>query len=224
MEDPNNPNPAAQTPPTNTPPKAQQATPGTTPPPAAQTDAQAAKAVVESAGLDYDAIVSEYRANNGSISEKTSGELKQAVKKLGLPETVVDRYFNGLAAEQTQFMSSVYQITGGEEGYEEMVAWAKESLSPKELQTINAMADSDDAEQALMAVRLLHGQYQQNAGVGGSRVKATSGAPSGSGTFKNMSEYAAALADPKYSTSPSYQEEVVAKLQRSIASGEFKPY
>ena len=184
----------------------------------------AAKKIVDNAGLDYQAIVNEYQTT-GYIKPETKDALRKAVEKAGLPPELVDQYFVNLKAQEALLVNKAYEIAGGKDAYEEMGAWARENLTPEEIETFSSMAKTGSPDQALLAVKLLHGQWRQAAMEGGQRMRASSGS-SGSGSqsklFHSMAELAEAQKDPNYAISPTLQREVQERLQRSIAAGVFK--
>lgn len=182
-----------------------------------------AQAAVEAAGLDYAALEQEY-ATNGQLTQETYTKVKTALEKIGIPEAAISNYFQGVAASQQLFMNSVYQQTGGEENYQAMAAWARESLSPTELKAFSDMAETGDAEKALFAVKMLYGQYQNATRQGGQLLQASSSSSSPTGVFKSMDEYVAALADPRHKADPGYRDQVRAKLERSVEAGTFRGF
>lgn len=115
------------------------------------------RAELDAKGIDVDAIVAEMygKEGNGRPSEESMGKLYEAFGKFS-----VDAYFNALdiqnnaaveaskaeieAAEaaQEQRWSDVCEMIGGEEAWDELSAFADESLTDEELQSFNEIMES----------------------------------------------------------------------------------
>lgn len=180
------------------------------------------KKIVEGAGLDYQAIVEEYRTNQ-SLTPETMGKVKEAVKKAGLPEEVVDAYFQNMKAQEELFAQQAYVMVGGQEAFNDMAAWARSYLSEKELKTFSDLAEKGDPDQAMMAIRLLHSQYKQAVQTGGTRIKGDSGAaPGEGGLIRSQAELAELMGTPEYAKSPTRRREIQERMARSVAAGVLK--
>lgn len=188
----------------------------------AKPDEDPEKKIVEDAGLDYQAIVDEYKTNQG-LTPETDAKLKEAVKKAGLPEEIVDAYFDNLKAQEELFTQRVHSMVGGQEGFNDMAAWARQNLSEKELKTFSDLAEAGDSDQALMAIRLLHSQYRQAVQTGGNRIRGDAGpAAAGGNLIRSQTELAELMASPEYAKSPARRREVQERLHRSVVAGVFQ--
>lgn len=184
-----------------------------------QSQQDAAKDAAQAAGLDFGALQAEYNQNGGNLTPETYQDVVSKMEKIGVPKDVVDNYFNNNKAAEQLFMYQVYQETGGEEGYQQMAKWARTSLAPAEIKTFSDMAESGDAEKAMLAVKLLYGRYQQATAIGGGGIKASAGAGGSSGVFRSMSELQAAQADPRYARDPAYRQQLQQRLEASYLAG-----
>ena len=105
-------------------------------------------------------------------------------------------------------------MVGGEEAYNEMASWASKNMSDGEKKAYNAAVNSADMDTVKLAVDGLRAKYQAANGTEPSLMqgKATPVAEQG---FESWAEVTAAMADPRYSKDPAYQEAVKQKLANS---------
>lgn len=166
-----------------------------------------AKETVESKGIDFDGLNSEY-SENGELSSETYSSLEQA----GLSKEVVDSYIQGQEAIQQQQINALQDEVGGETEYQAMIEWAGSNLSESEQDAFNATLDN--AESAKFAIQGLNARYKAaNPNlIGGNR---TSGAGSSSRGFTTKSDMMDAMSSPKYKTDHTYRAEVQRKLALS---------
>lgn len=187
-----------------------------------QTQQEAVKEIVKDAGLDFDAIAAEYKANGGQLPTETYEKVVSGLEAKGISKAYIDSYFTNLNAAEQLFVRDVYQITGGEENYNEMAAWAQENLTPQALKAFSDMAEAGNAEQGLLAVEMLYNQYQASTREGGNRVTSTNGSLLAQGSYRSKDEYYAAIADPRYATDPDYQQSVQRRAEISYLNGTLK--
>jgi hypothetical protein len=95
-----------------------------------------AQETVESKGIDFDGLNSEY-SENGELSSETYTSLEQA----GLSKEVVDSYIQGQEAIQQQQINALQSEVGGEAEYQSMIEWAASNLSESETEAFNATLD-----------------------------------------------------------------------------------
>jgi hypothetical protein len=166
-----------------------------------------AQETVESKGIDFDGLNSEY-SENGELSSETYTSLEQA----GLSKEVVDSYIQGQEAIQQQQINALQSEVGGEAEYQSMIEWAASNLSESETEAFNATLDSEEG--ARFAIQGLNARYKAaNPNlIGGNR---TSGASSSSRGFTTKSDMMEAMSSPKYKTDHTYRAEVQRKLALS---------
>ena len=105
-------------------------------------------------------------------------------------------------------------IVGGEEKYGDMMTWAGENLTKKEVEMYDAVMEKGDPLAAFFAVQAL--QYRFNDGVGVDGKLLTGKAASNKGdTFRSQAEVVRAMSDPKYDKDPAYRQDIYDKLERS---------
>jgi len=87
-----------------------------------------AEEAVERAGLNMEEM-SSYYEDNGELSE----DHYEALEKAGIPRAYVDAYVEGIEAQAQMAQEQILSNVGGQEQYDEMVEWAKESLTEQEI-------------------------------------------------------------------------------------------
>ena len=105
-------------------------------------------------------------------------------------------------------------IAGGKESYGNMMSWAKENLSAKEIEMYDSVMDRGDPNAAYFAVQALNSKYVD--GVGKDAQLITGKAPRIAGDqFKRQAELIKAMEDDRYSDDPAYRQAILEKLDRS---------
>jgi len=168
-----------------------------------------AEDAVENAGLNFDTLAQEY-AEKGQLGDESYKALEQS----GIPKAYVDQFIAGQKAIGEQQTTNVKTMVGGEEAYNEMASWASKNMSDGEKKAYNAAVNSADMDTVKLAVDGLRAKYQAANGTEPSLMqgKATPVAEQG---FESWAEVTAAMADPRYSKDPAYQEAVKQKLANS---------
>lgn len=105
-------------------------------------------------------------------------------------------------------------IAGGDEGYQEMIAWASENLSPEDIQRYDNVIASGNYDAISFAVQALQSKYSEAMGVEGQLFKGKPAANTRD-VFRSQAEVVAAMSDPRYDRDPAYRQDVFAKLERS---------
>ena len=168
-----------------------------------------AEDAVENAGLNFDTLAQEY-AEKGQLGDESYKALEQS----GIPKAYVDQCIAGQKAIGEQQTNNVKTMVGGEDAYNEMASWASKNMSEGEKKAYNAAVNSADMDTVKLAVDGLRAKYQAANGTEPSLMqgKATPVAEQG---FESWAEVTAAMADPRYSKDPAYQEAVKQKLANS---------
>ena len=111
-------------------------------------------------------------------------------------------------------LSNLRNIAGGDDGYGDMMRWAGENLTQKEIDMYDAVMDNGDMNAMSFAVQALFNRYQDANGIEGELL---TGKPASTqkDVFRSQAEVVRAMADPRYDTDPAYRQDVYAKLERS---------
>lgn len=166
----------------------------------------AAQAAVESAGLDFTALNTEY-AEAGALSEDTY----KALEGKGIPKAMVDSYIAGQEALAVQWKNSAFAEAGGEEQYTKMVEWAKESLSPAEKVAFNKAAESGTIDEFKLAISGLKGRFESANGKSAKLLSGESPSSTSQG-YQSRAQMTADMKNPLYKTDPAFRKSVENKL------------
>jgi hypothetical protein len=178
-----------------------------TPPP---TDQQQAADELANRGLNFTEFSTEF-AQKGELSAESYEKLEKA----GIPRNYVDQYVEGQKARVALYESEVKSVAGGDQGFSEMVDWAKANLSPQEINAYNAAIDSGNPDQAKLAVA---GIYQKFSVARPSEPSLFKGNTSGQLTgesYESIAQLTKDMASPEYKSDPAFRSKVQAKLSRS---------
>ena len=156
----------------------------------------------------------EYKTD-GKLSDESVEELAKLDSK-DLIKAYVDFYSKSQqqSALQNEQLTDIHSITGGVEGYNEMIQWASQNLEAKEIDSFNNVANSNNYEAIRFAVEALNGRYK--GAVGYEAPLVTGKAPSdGIKPYRSQAELSRDIANPRYSTDPAFRMDVEARLERS---------
>ena len=105
-------------------------------------------------------------------------------------------------------------VVGGDEPYKQMMGWAQDNLSEKEVQMYDAVMDKGDPLAAFFAVQALTYRFNDARGVDGQMLQGK--APKSEGdVFKSQAQVVKAMQDDRYEKDPAYRQEIYDKLERS---------
>ena len=138
------------------------------------------------------------------------------------PEDVAQMYLDyrteNKAPESNTFteenVKDLKGIAGGEEGYNEMMGWAKENLQKGEVDMYDQVMDRGDPLAAFFAVQALAYRFNDSKGVDGQMLQGKAPVEKGD-TFRSQAEVVRAMDDPRYEKDPAYRQDIYNKLERS---------
>jgi len=112
-----------------------------------------------------------------------------------------------------EYANSLKSSVGGEEQYNEMLGWAGQNLTDKEIEAYDSVMENGDPSAAYWAVQALSLRYKDANGVEGNLVQ---GKPPGPGnTFRSQAELVEAMSDPRYDRDPAYRRDLMRRLENS---------
>ena len=115
-----------------------------------------------------------------------------------------------------EYANSLKSSVGGEEQYNEMLGWAGQNLTDKEIEAYDSVMENGDPSAAYWAVQALSLRYKDANGVEGNLVQ---GKPPGPGnTFRSQAELVEAMSDPRYDRDPAYRRDLMRRLENSDVS------
>ena len=143
------------------------------------------------------------------LSELTSSEIAQMYLK--------DKSDNPVP-EKPEFtedsVKDLKNIVGGEEAYKDMMGWATENLSEKEVKMYDQVMDKGDPLAAFFAVQALTYRFNDAKGVDGQMLQGKAAKSEGS-KFESQAQVVKAMQDDRYEKDPAYRQEIYDKLERS---------
>lgn len=122
--------------------------------------------------------------------------------------------YDKLVREQTE--RTALDITGGKEGYNQMVSWASENLSQQEQDVYDSVMENGTPEQITFAVKALNALHK--AAINSNDEPQVNTPQSNSpqaDVFRSLDEMADAMDDPRYGIDPAYTKDVEEKSDRS---------
>ena len=157
-------------------------------------------------------------SSSENISQETLDELAKAdpndLAKMYLEYRSQAEQGNQRAVMTEQDASQLKGLVGGDEQYKQMLGWAGQNLSEKEIEMYDSIMDKGDPTAAFFAVQALAYRYQDANGVEGNLVQGK--APtSNTDAYRSQAELVQAMSDPRYDNDPAYRQDVIRKLERS---------
>lgn len=156
--------------------------------------------------------------NNGTLTD----EMYDTLNKAGLNRSVVDQYLDGVrnasGVEQEapvlndQEVAEVHSIAGGKDGYEQLMNWAGNNLSPDDSKNFDEIIDLGNKAAIKFAVKALMGQYEDAVGRDSDLI---TGKKSSTETYRSMAEVVRDMGNPLYDRDEAYRDDVRRKLEAS---------
>ena len=157
---------------------------------------------------EMSALSDEY-AKDGKLSDATYQKLAEK----GITKDVVDNHIEGQKARVQQYAQTLYESVGGKESFDKMSEWAGANLSQGEIDSLNKVISSGDAETTKMLLAGVKARYTAAVGVDPKLVNGPStGGPAGVQPFGSMREITDAMMKPEYRTDPAYREKVEKRI------------
>tara|TARA_B110000977_G_scaffold140075_1_gene177811 strand:+ start:3049 stop:3840 length:792 start_codon:yes stop_codon:yes gene_type:complete len=188
----------------------QETTEETTPEVTREAEASEVKQVLDKAGVDFNALQSEYDAQ-GEVSADSYTKLEEA----GFSKDLVDSYIKGQESLNANYEKAVYDTAGGQEAYGELIQWAGDNLQQGEIAAFDKAVSSGDVDMVKMAVSGLQTKYQAAEGTDPTLLSEGKSSNSTGGVFNSWAEVTASMNDTRYESDVAYRQKVSAKLGRS---------
>lgn len=170
---------------------------------------QAADDAVQAAGLNMADLQSEYDTN-GTLNEESFA----ALEKAGISKDYVDAFIAGQEAIANNIGNEVRAGVGGNESYNELMSWAKDSLQPNEIAAYNDAVNSGNLDTIKLAVGGLKARYDSANGTEPQLVSGKN-APDAANGFESWAQLTEAMKDARYAKDPAYRAEIQKKLSTS---------
>lgn len=157
--------------------------------------------------IDMTALEEEYSKNDG-LTDKTY----TALAKRGLSRADADSIIEGRVAQGLKIRADMAGLVGGEDMLQKTLAWAKDNSDKSELDAYNAAVKSKSVGSISLALKGLHAGFIADGGTPPNLVEADGIGGAGVTTFEDSEQMIAAMADPRYKSSPTYRKEVQARI------------
>ena len=161
--------------------------------------------------------------NNGTLSD----EMYDTLGKAGLTKNLVDSYLEGVrnqvGMENVQpdpvspvltdaEVAEVKTIAGGEQGYNDLMAWAGDNISDVDAKNFDDVIETGNKAAVTFAVKALMAQYEDAQGRDTNLI---TGKKSKTETYRSMAEVVRDMGNPLYDRDEAYREDVRRKLEAS---------
>ena len=155
--------------------------------------------------------------SNNKITEETIKSLSKMnpieVAKLAMQQRQAEA-----KSESKEFtdqdVQQIHGLVGGQENYNNMMAWAGQNVSEQEVNMFDDVMELGNPLAAYFAVQAMALKYQDSAGKDGQMI--TGKAPkSTADVFNSQAEMIKAMEDDRYNDDPAYRQSVMEKLERS---------
>jgi hypothetical protein len=159
----------------------------------------------------------EYYSNDNQLKPETIEKLKEMPS-----EELIEAYMEwqkGNPTVQPQPLSEdaakdIVASVGGQEAYNDTLAWAADNLKPEEVAAYDNVVNSGNKDAIFFAVQALNQRYKDSVGFEGQQVSGKAPKSTVKG-FRSNAELAAAISDRRYRTDPAYRFDVEQKLAAS---------
>lgn len=167
----------------------------------------AIKKDLKAKGVDLNQAVREYNAT-GALSNKTIAELVSA----GYPEEVIETFLEGRQALEERFTDAVYKAAGGEQEYQQIIAWAKNNLPQKTLESYNRAIDNNNLEALTLMLEGIKAKRSAKMGTRNPSILGSGANKPRTQGFSSKEEVIKAFSDPRYGRDPAYMREMEMKM------------
>jgi hypothetical protein len=159
----------------------------------------------------------EYYSNDNQLKPETIEKLKEMPS-----EDLIEAYMEwqkGNPTVQSQPLSDeaakdIVASVGGQEAYNDTLAWAADNLKPEEVAAYDNVVNSGNKDAIFFAVQALNQRYKDSVGFEGQQVSGKAPKATVKG-FRSNAELASAISDRRYRTDPAYRFDVEQKLAAS---------
>lgn len=159
----------------------------------------------------------EYYSNDNQLKPETIEKLKEMPS-----EELIEAYLelqknNPIVQAQPLSEDAAKEIVssvGGQEAYNDTLAWAADNLKPEEVAAYDNVINSGNKDAIFFAVQALNQRYKDSVGFEGQQISGRAPKSTVKG-FRSNAELAAAISDRRYRTDPAYRYDVEQKLAAS---------
>lgn len=161
----------------------------------------AAKDVVDKAGLNVDDLIQQIQTNGG-LSE----DAKAALVAQGVDPSLIDSYVDNLKFRMDHEEKSALDYIGGEEEWSKVSAWADSNLSETEKAAYNDTLNGENWKMAVDAIKARMGANAEPNLMLGNEVSSTSTG------YRSRAEMKKDMSNPEYRSNPTFRQTVIDKM------------
>lgn len=159
----------------------------------------------------------EYYSNDNQLKPETIEKLKEMPS-----EELIEAYMEWQKSNPTaqsqplsdEAAKDIVASVGGQEAYNDTLAWAADNLKPEEVAAYDNVVNSGNKDAIFFAVQALNQRYKDSVGFEGQQVSGKAPKATVKG-FRSNAELASAISDRRYRTDPAYRFDVEQKLAAS---------
>ena len=159
----------------------------------------------------------EYYSNDNQLKPETIEKLKEMPS-----EDLIEAYMEWQKSNPTvqsqplseEAAKNIVASVGGQESYNDTLAWAADNLKPEEVAAYDNVVNSGNKDAIFFAVQALNQRYKDSVGFEGQQVSGKAPKATVKG-FRSNAELASAISDRRYRTDPAYRFDVEQKLAAS---------
>ena len=160
----------------------------------------------ENVGLESAAeLYNEARANGGELTEATL----EVLAEKGITPEVAQLTLQAVESKMQLEASQIAEAVGGKDKIDAAFRWAQTTMSPAQVDQINAALDAGSQTARESIIRDLI----TRSGVSATTVRGDMAQQPGPRPFASRDDFIAAQKDPRYKTSDSYRAEVMQRLK-----------
>lgn len=160
----------------------------------------------------------EYYSNDNALKPETIQKLKEMPSD-ELIEAYLELQKNNPVVQQQPLSeadaSNIVASVGGQDAYNETLAWAADNLKPEEVAAYDNVVNSGNKDAIFFAVQALNQRYKDSTGFEGQQVSGRAPKASAVKGFRSNAELASAISDPRYRNDPAYRYDIEQKLANS---------
>lgn len=157
---------------------------------------------------------------NGDLGEESRTEITAKLEAAGLPPELLDEYLAGQSARLQSAQQAAFNIVGGEQQYTDMIAWARENLTPEQANAYDmAVANPQTAE---LAIKGLFADFRSARGNVPSMRTQGGTTQQGLAPIRSMHELMKLMDTDDYRNDPAFRADVERRLDQSQKSGQFR--
>lgn len=168
---------------------------------------EAVNDIISQAGLDPN-VLRQQLEDSGELAE----DAMAALERVGLPRDIVETYVENLNFRREQTINEALEYVGGEQNWKDMVDWGLNNLSEGEIAQYNNLLGTPEWRIAADAIAVRMGDSAPNRAPEPSLVAGQQQSGSTFG-YRSKSEMKTDMSDPRYTSDPSFRQEVMRKMQ-----------